>query len=289
MKIRIILSFLTLALGCAFSQIAYSQDATAKNKAAVTAAYDALNRKDWTAFAALCAPEYVEKNVGPAPAAGINAALDLYKQFQSAFPDFMVKINEIVPASPTRFLLRVTITGTNTGSFMGLPPTGKSIKFDDADVVELNAAGKAISHSITNVGESLRQIGYGSLTNPATGVVMAAYQAFGKGDVAAVLALCADNAVFEIQDRMFDTKARWFKGKTEVGQFFQELGSKFQFSKFQPVRFIADGDDVIALIDAEYTLAATGKKYTSTYTHHFKVVNGKITSFRGVDDFQMIK
>lgn len=26
--------------------------------------------------------------------------------------------------------------------------------------------------------------------------------------------------------------------------------------------------------------------YTSTYTHHFKVVNGQVTYFRGLDDFQ---
>lgn len=289
MKTRIFFSILTLALCCAFSKTAHSQDATAKNKAAVMSAYDALNRRDWAAFAALCSPDFVEKNVGPAPVAGISATIDLYKQFIAAFPDFKTKINEIVPASPTRFLLRVTITGTNTGPFMGMPPTGKSIKFDDADVVELNAEGKAVSHSITNMGEPLRQIGYGSLTNPATGVVMAAYQAFGKGDVPGVLALCADNAVFEIQDRMFDSKARWFKGKTEVGQFFQELGSKFHYTKFQPTRFVADGDDVFILIDAEYTLTATGKIYASTYTHHFKVENGKITYFRGVDDFQTMK
>mgnify|MGYP002867939390 CR=1 FL=1 len=280
---------LVLALFSAFLPNVTAQDAVAKNKATIMAAYDALNRKDWAGFAAQCAPSYTEVNVGPAPAVGINAALGLYQQFQAAFPDFMVKINEIAPVSPTRFLLRVTVTGTNTGSMMGLPPTGKPMRFDDSDVVELDAAGKIISHAITNSGEPLRQIGYGSFVNPATQVVLATYEKFGKGDVPGILAGCADDVVFEIQDRVFDDKPRWFKGKADVGGFFQELGGKFQYSKFMPVRFIADGDDVIAIVEAEYKHLPSGKMYASTYTHHFRVVNGKLASFRGLDDFQMVK
>lgn len=283
------LTMLVLALFSALLPTVTAQDAVAKNKATITAAYDALNRKDWAGFAAQCAPNYTEVNVGPAPAVGINAALELYKQFHAAFPDFMIKINEIAPVSPTRFLLRVTVTGTNTGSMMGLPPTGKTIRFEDSDVVELDASGKVISHKITNLGEPLRQIGYGSFTNPATQVVLATYEMFGKGDVPGILARCSDDVVFEIQDRVFDDKPRWFKGKDGVGSFFQELGSKFQYSKFMPVRFIADGDDVIAIVEAEYKHIPGGKMYASTYTHHFRIVNGKIASFRGLDDFQKMK
>jgi len=284
------LTMLVLALFSAFlPTVVVAQDAVAKNKATVMAAYDALNRKDWAGFAAQCAPNYTEVNVGPAPATGINAALELYKQFHAAFPDFMVKINEIAPVSPTRFLLRVTVTGTNTGSMMGLPPTGKPIRFDDADVVELDASGKVVSHAITNMGEPLVQIGYASMLNPNTQAVMAVYDKFFKGDVPGILAGCADDVVFEIQDRVFDAQPRWFKGKAGVGSFFTELGGKFQYSKFQPVRFLADGDDVIALVQAEYKHLPSGKMYATTYTHHFRVVNGKLASFRGLDDFQTIR
>ena len=118
---------------------------------------------------------------------------------------------------------------------------------------------------------------------------MAAYGFFGKGDIQGILSICAENVVFDLQDRMFDSQARLFQGKAGVGQFFQELGAKFRYSKFQPLRFVADGEDVFILVEAEYTLVSTGKKYSSTYTHHFKVVNGKITFFRGVDDFQVAK
>lgn len=277
------------ALLCAFSQTSVSAQDMAMAKNNINKAYEALSRQDWPAFAALCADNYTEVNVGPTPTVGINNAIDLYKQFQAGFPDFMVKVNEIVPAGNNRYFLRVTVSGTNTGSMMMLPPTGKSIKFDGMDIVELNQNGKCVSHMVSNPEEPFRQIGYGSMTNPNTQTVIALYQMFGKGDVAGLLSMCDDKVVFEIQDRMFDNKARFFNGKAEVAKFFQELGSKFQYSQFQPLRFVADGDDVFILIGAEYTLAATGKKYSSTYTHHFTVSNGKVSYFRGVDDFQMSK
>ena len=116
--------------------------------------------------------------------------------------------------------------------------------------------------------------------------VQTTYGYFGKGDIPSLLANCTDDVVFEIQDRVFDTQPRFFRGKAEVANFFQELGSKFQYTKFQPVRFAADGDDVFILVEAEYNHLASGKTYTSLYTHHFTVVNGKITYFRGLDDFQ---
>lgn len=280
---------LTLFLTCSFVQFAYAQDNTARDKANIQKAYDALNRRDWATFESLCTPNFTDYNVGPGPVVGVKAAIELYKQFQGGFPDFNIKIHEIAAAGNGRYFLRVTITGTNTGSFMMLPPTGKPIKFDDSDVVELNAEGKCFSHTITNAGEPLRQIGYGSVINPSTQTVIAVYEKFGKGDVPGILAMSTDDVLFDIQDRMFDTKGRMFKGKANVGQFFQELGSKFQYSKFQPTRFVADGEDVFVLIDAAYKHLPSGKNYASTYTHHFKVTNGKVFYFRGLDDFQTMK
>jgi steroid delta-isomerase-like uncharacterized protein len=278
------LSFLLLAFVFACTQA--NDPTTAKNEATIRTAYDLLNQRNWDGFAALCTEDFTDLNVGPAPTVGIQNCLGLYQQFETAFPDFKITINEIAPVSSTRFLLRVTLTGTNTGSFMGLPATGKSIRFDDADVVEFNAEGKCISHAITNTGEPLRQIGYGSMNNPNTTTVMSVYEKFGKGDIESVLAMCDDKVVFDSEDRVFDSKSRVFNGKAEVGGFFKELGSKFKYAKFQPTRFVSDGEDVFTLVDVEYAHVPSGKNYKSTYTHHFKVANGKVTFFRGIDDYQ---
>ncbi|MBC7776958.1 MAG: nuclear transport factor 2 family protein [Phycisphaerae bacterium] len=282
------IKFFTLTLFFFFAALAatFSQSST---ETTIRKAYAALESHDYNTFASLCADNYVELGLAPMPIKGAWNAIEQYKAFFNAFPDLKFKIGSVAPAGNNRYYLDVTVTGTNTAPFMGMPATGKSIMVHDMDIVELNAAGKCISHWSANSAGALIQIGYGSLTNPSTAVVMDVYGKFGQGDVPGILANSTEDIVFEIQDRMFDSKARSFKGKAEVGKFFQELGSKFQYTKFQPTRFVADGDDVFILIDAEYKLASTGKTYASTYTHHFKVVNGKIAYFRGVDDFQMTK
>ena len=279
--------FLFIAFFFASFQSCQNQSAIAdKNIANIKAAYEALNQRNWDAFTALCDGEnYVDVNVGPTPTKGVKNAIELYKQFFTGYPDFKLNITDIAPVGNNRYLLRTIITATNTGTFMGIPPTGKSIKFTDADVVVMNTEGKCISHEITNVGEPLRQIGYGSMMNPNTQIVMAGYDRLGKGDIPGILALCDDNVVFEIEEHQFDSKARMFNGKEEAGKFFEELGAKFKYTKFQPIRFVADGDDVFALIDTEYTDIPSGKNYAVTLFHQFKIVNGKVTYARGLDGF----
>ena len=258
-------------------------------EANIRKAYAALGNRDYNTFASLCTDDFAELGLAPMPIKGVWNAIEQYKAFLNAFPDLKFNIGSIAPAGNNRYFLEVTLTGTNSAPFMGLPPTGKSVMVRDMDIVTLNGDGKCVSHWSANADGVLDQIGYGSITNPSTQVVMAIYEKFGKGDVPGILEGSTDEVIFDIQDRMFDSKPRLFKGKAGAGQFFQELGGKFQYTKFQPVRFVADGDDVFILVEAEYKHLPTGKMYASTYTHHFKVTNGKIAFFRGVDDFQMVK
>jgi len=130
-------------------------------KKSISEAYDALNRNAWDEFAALCdAKKYMDVGVAPAPIIGVKDAIEGYKQFYSAFPDLKVSIHEIATISPSRYLLRVTLTGTHKGNLMGIAPTGAKINYDDCDLVELDAAGKIIYHQPTKGGaEIFRQIG----------------------------------------------------------------------------------------------------------------------------------
>ncbi len=127
----------------------------------IRAAYDALNRHDWDAFAALCDPDkYTDINTGPVPMAGVKQALEGYKQFFDAFSNLKIAVTEIGAVSPTRFLVKVTLTGKHTSNLMGVPATGKMMHYDDCDIVELDAQGKIVLHQPLKGGaEVFRQIG----------------------------------------------------------------------------------------------------------------------------------
>lgn len=283
MKFRMILSFLLLL---ATSFAATAQRNVQRDMANARAAYDALNRRDYNAFITLCAPEFTEYTAGPQPVTGPANCVEVYKMFFAAFPDLKFKILEIASPDNGRYYLKVQITGTNTGSFNGLPATGKKVDVVDVDIVEVNTDSKATSHWSANPNGMLTAIGYGSVANESVGVVMAVYEKFGKGDVPGILSMCTADVKFDIHDSVFDNKQRTFKGQSEVAAFFKELGQKAQYSTFQPWRFVADGDDVFVLVNVAYKHLPAGKNYETTYTHQFKVVNGKVAYFKGLDEIQ---
>lgn len=255
----------------------------ARDEANIRKAYAALMQKDYAGFSSLCTTDYTELALGPQPIKGIEACIAQYKVFLDAFPDTKFDIQSIVPAGNNRYFLQIHLSGTNTGNFMDLPATNKKIDVQDIDIITLNEDGKCNSHWSANPGAGLSQIGYGSINNPNTMLVTAAYEAFGKGDIPGLLALCNEDIQFEIHDRTFDSKIRTFKGKDEVTKFFTELNMKIKYTKFQPVRFLADGDDVFIKVDVNYTNASNKKNYSDSYAHQFKATNGKLSYFKGMD------
>jgi steroid delta-isomerase-like uncharacterized protein len=58
---------------------------------------------------------------------GAEAFKELVTTFRTAFPDFHVTFDEVLPAGD-KTVIRWTMTGTNTGPFQGTPPTGQPVR-----------------------------------------------------------------------------------------------------------------------------------------------------------------
>ena len=246
------------------------------------AAYDALNRRDYDAFKKTVVADFVEYTAGPAPIKGVDACLEAYKQFFAMAPDMKFDLKNIT-VDGNKVFIESTVTGTNTGMVMGmLPATGKKVKTMDVDIITVNAQGLATSHSTANPNEFFHQIGYGSLTNPNVGVIMAAYAAFGKGDAAGIAALCDENVMWDCVENPSAKAARSFVGNKNIPAFFGDLMSELKVTKFEPTRFVADGDDVMVSISVEWMKNGDTKTMASPFYHHFKVQNGKVVWLKEV-------
>jgi steroid delta-isomerase-like uncharacterized protein len=55
---------------------------------------------------------------------------------RAAFPDLRAEIKDQV-SQGDKVVTRQTFHGTNTGEFMGMPPTGKKVSFDVIDILRL--------------------------------------------------------------------------------------------------------------------------------------------------------
>lgn len=258
---------------------AQSSDLIKKN---IKIAYESLNKRDYATFKTVCAQDFVELTAGPAPIKGTDASIEAYKMFFAMAPDLKLNVKSII-IDGKRAILETTATGTNTGMVMGmLPPSGKKIMANDIEVITFNASGKATSHRNTNPNEIFNQIGYSALINPNTGLVMDIYGKFGKGDVAGIAASCADNVVWDISDNPFVKMPQVYTNNKDIPKFFADLMASGEVTKFEPVRFLADGDDVVCILHVGFKSKTNGKNWTSTFAHHFKIMNGKVVTFKEI-------
>ena len=115
--------------------------------------------------------------------------------------------------------------------------------------------------------------------------VQAIYEAFGQGNVPAILEHLADDVDWERGAK--DHGVPWLKpgvGKAHVGKFFESIGA-FQMTKFAPTNMLEGGHQVVAIIDVELTVDATGKSVSDQELHLWMFgPDGNVVAFRHVVD-----
>jgi hypothetical protein len=115
--------------------------------------------------------------------------------------------------------------------------------------------------------------------------IRAFYEAFGRGDVRAIL-----DAVTDDVDWASDTSstvAPWYgvkHGKDGVTSFFQAYGGTMEVDEFTPVTFAADEDAVFTIVHCRARSRATDKAVDMNLHHYFRFRGGKISYYRGSED-----
>jgi len=123
------------------------------------------------------------------------------------------------------------------------------------------------------------------MSDPKTEAVQRIYEAYGRGDVEAVLAEVADDVDWGAEAA--STSVPWFgphHGKDDVARFFKEIGSSVEVTEFTPLSFTSNETDVIVAVRFAYTVHATGKSAAMTMQHWWRFANGKLEFFRGSED-----
>lgn len=106
-----------------------------------------------------------------------------------------------------------------------------------------------------------------------------AYAAFGRGDVAGVLASLTDDVVWETQGPSQIPYAGVFHGKDGVSRFFEILGRTEDVQAFEPQRFFAEGDMVVVLGRYAATIKANGNHAETQWVHTFTFRDGKVAKY----------
>ena len=98
---------------------------------------------------------------------GVAAFKELVTAFRTAFPDFHVSFDEVFAAGD-KTVIRWTMTGTNTGSLQGLPPTGQPVRLQGVAISRAVDGKTAEVWQHYNQLSMFQQMGY-ALTPPSAG------------------------------------------------------------------------------------------------------------------------
>ena len=110
--------------------------------------------------------------------------------------------------------------------------------------------------------------------------LQAAYDAFAKQDIPAVMATFQDDIEWELPDSIpFGGK---FTGHDGVGDFFGQLGQYWQELAVEPQEFIDGGERIVALVRVSGT--ASGGSVDSPSVHVWTMRDGKAAAFREYPD-----
>ncbi len=115
-----------------------------QNKELVRRYREAHTTNNLAALDAIVASNIVSHAGIPGMPPGLEGGKMVHGMFLSAFPDGVTTTEDLL-AEGEKVVERFTFRGTNNGSFMGMPPTGKKVVSSGMSIFRI-ADGKIVEH-----------------------------------------------------------------------------------------------------------------------------------------------
>lgn len=132
------------------------------NKATVRRFQDAASTGDLEVLARtideVAAPDVLIRTPVPVEATGAEALKEVFGKLLRAFPDLHITIEDLIEEGD-KVVSRNTVTGTNLGEYMGRPPTGKTVTYNEIFVLRFVDGRIAETWGVVDVLSQLKQLG----------------------------------------------------------------------------------------------------------------------------------
>ena len=133
-----------------------------RNRASFARFSDALNSGDPDVISKtideLVEPEAQIRTAAPIDATGAQLLKELWRRLHHAFPDLRVSVEDVI-AEGDKVVSRNSVTGTHRGEYMGVPPTGRSVTYDEIFIVRFANGRIAETWGVVDVLSQMRQLG----------------------------------------------------------------------------------------------------------------------------------
>jgi predicted ester cyclase len=126
-----------------------------ENKEIIRRYQEIYNRNDLDALGEVVSENLLTPRIMPGIPTGMEGAKAAHRIMLAGFPDYQTTIDDLF-AEGDKVAARITMSGTNTGSFMGSSPTGRRVSFTGIYIARIEN-GKIVEHWGEEDGISLLQ------------------------------------------------------------------------------------------------------------------------------------
>jgi steroid delta-isomerase-like uncharacterized protein len=132
------------------------------NKATVRRFQDATNSGDAELLSKtideLVDPDALIRTPLPIETTGAEAVKEVFARLLRAYPDLHITIEDLVEEGD-KVVMRNTVTGTHRGEHMGVPPTGRSVTYNEIFIFRFAGGRVAEIWGVVDVLSQMRQLG----------------------------------------------------------------------------------------------------------------------------------
>jgi steroid delta-isomerase-like uncharacterized protein len=132
------------------------------NKAAIRRFQDATNTGDPELISRtideLFHPDVLVRTPLPIEATGAQAMREVWARLLRVYPDLRVTIEDLL-AEGDEVVSRNTVTGTHQGDYMGHPPTGNPVTYNEIFIFRFADGRIAETWGVVDVFSQMKQIG----------------------------------------------------------------------------------------------------------------------------------
>ncbi|MCH4551049.1 ester cyclase [Aestuariibaculum lutulentum] len=218
--------------------------------------------------------------MSPQNIVGIDGFKDYYQNFLTGFSDIKFTVVQVF-GQGDNIVKHWNFKGNHTGDFFGIPATGNSVDIDGVTLVKMKDGKIAQEEDFMDNMVFMQQLGLlPNLEN--TTLINSIYEAFGKGDIPAVLEMMDKNIVWNESTSSSYSDGNPYKGPDAVlNGVFKRLGEDNEYFKLENIKLSPLGNDqVLAILNYDGKFKKTGEAYKTTVVHLWTLKNEKITTFQ---------
>jgi steroid delta-isomerase-like uncharacterized protein len=134
----------------------------ARNKATFRRFHDVVNSGNAEIISKmideLVEPDAMIRTPVPLDVTGAEALKHVWAVLLEAFPDLHLTVEDVI-AEGDRVVVRNTVTGTHRGEYMGLPPTGESVTYNEIFIFRFVNGRIAETWGVVDVLSQMKQLG----------------------------------------------------------------------------------------------------------------------------------